>query len=89
MGISEHLVLPHCPHVGERATSLPTLPHKTDVVASVLPAPSVRGCVTSEQAAQATKVVLNKTISCWLIAQQHYDVFYVGLVRRRRFSDKS
>ena len=71
MSTSGHINLPSCHVVGERATSLPTLPHKTDVVASVLPAPSVRGCVTGEQLAQATKVVLNKTISCYLTAQQH------------------
>ena len=71
MSTSGHVNLSSCHVVGERAILLPTLPHKTDVVASVLPAPSGRGSVTGEQLAQATKVVLYNTISCYLIAPQH------------------
>ena len=63
MDTSEHGVLSLCQVFGERAAPLPTASHKTDVVASVLPAPSVRGYVTYKQLAQATKLVLNKTMS--------------------------
>ena len=71
MSTSGHVNLSSCHVVGDRAILLSSFPYKTDVVASVLPAPSGRGSVTGEQLAQATKVVLNKTISCYLIAQQH------------------
>ena len=71
MGTSEHCVLSYCPHLAERAFSLPRVKLKTDVVASVLPAPSVCGRVTCEQLVQATKMVLDKTMTGFLLAQQH------------------
>ena len=71
MDTSEHGVLPLCKYFGERATPLPTASHKTDVVASVLPAPSVRQYVTYKQLAQATKLVLNKTMSGYPSAKSH------------------
>ena len=71
MDTSEHGVLSLCQVFGERAAPLPTASHKTDVVASVLPAPSVRGYVTYKQLAQATKLVLNKTMSGYPSAKSH------------------
>ena len=71
MDTSEHGVLSLCQDFGERAAPLPTASQKTDVVASVLPAPSVRGRVTYKQLAQATKLVLNKTMSGYPSAQSH------------------
>ena len=71
MNTSEHCVLPLCKFFGERAFPLPTASHKNDVAASVLPAASVRPYVTYKQLAQATTLVLNKTMSGLPSAQSH------------------
>ena len=85
MDNSEHGVLTLCQDFGERAAPLPTASHKTDVVASVLPAPSVRGRVTYKQLAQATKMVLNKTMSGYPLAQQHCCTISIRKLRSPNF----
>ena len=76
MSTSEHILLAPCHVVGDRAGPLPTSSHKTDVVASVLPAPSARGRTAAQDSYRIAIIdrrMLSALSRSYLVANAIFD----------------